>query len=1042
MIPSWLLLCLHGEAMKSLLLSILAAFGLASGALAGDPANPILFVTQVPMPEEVNTRTIATSYMSCVSPFANHQGGTAFAGRGGSLWVRFPANANGTLNHQLFNLLAVANWSAIPGGQPAANTVAVRNPCVFWDGSKAVFSMVVGAPASGSDTTEFFWQLYEITLPNQTQLNASVKPILTKVAGQPPYNNIMPCYGPAGEFIFASDRPYNGQSHLRQREEYLGLPTVSGLWKLDPATAALTLLHHSPSGAFSPFVDSYGRLIFINWDHLSRDIEAVTDERDSDTAYGEPAPGTFSGWNKTPNGSGNFADEAAAAAFSPGVPYGTGPHLDFFPEPRNSDKKSLALEWNNTINGTTTNIFMPWMINLDGTTGEILNHVGRHEVAGGIKRNFIRSPQDNDLVDLLPNVAPGYGGLTPHNFFNNFMSVHEDPLNPGTYFGTDAGDLGTHMAGRVVKLTNAGAGVNPDTMLVNYVTAAVQGIPTVRVSMNITSPPSPFTPLSSPETIYRNPVPLKDANIVASVATGIDQTDWNRGTVTAPSTPFNFRLKSLKVSGSFYVSDVTLTPGLTITSSYFIPGQAQPVTFSGVAAWELDAAEVTTRTVPTVATSAIDPIEAACFTTANVHLPTFQNWLTANNYALSVSRDVRFRDQHDRQQPFNLRNVWSGQQITATAGTVYNIGWIQFLQGDLRRGYTMGGAAPAEGRRVVATPMHDGFSENVLTAGAPVGALRLGNDSSFAAIVPAGKALTWHLLDNDAAKTSQVKERFWVTFQRGEIRTCANCHGINTANQIGTGKPTNTPQALLDLLAQWKTNHPAGALQHVQASTSIGKSAGPALLAVARTGGSTGPCTVNFATSDGTATAASDYFSTSGTLTWADGDTALKYISVPLRNNPVIGLGKTLNVTLTSPTYASLGATIVNTTTLTETPFDAWRYTNFGANAATPGTGLPTDDPDKDGQDNQSEFLAGTIPTSPQSVLTASALMQGGQVHINFLAQPGVGYTVQYKDSLTDPTWLKLADVAAVTPGQTQSIPDPSPNGPHRFYRLVTPQAP
>jgi MYXO-CTERM domain-containing protein len=57
--------------------------------LAGNPVNPILFVTQVPMPEEVNSRTILSSSTSCVSPFGNHLGDTAHAGRGGSLFIRF-----------------------------------------------------------------------------------------------------------------------------------------------------------------------------------------------------------------------------------------------------------------------------------------------------------------------------------------------------------------------------------------------------------------------------------------------------------------------------------------------------------------------------------------------------------------------------------------------------------------------------------------------------------------------------------------------------------------------------------------------------------------------------------------------------------------------------------------------------------------------------------------------------------------------------------------------------------------------------------------
>ena len=104
---------------------------------AGNPTNPILFVTQTPMPEEVNTRDVTQSFMSSVSPFSNHLADTLHAGRGGSLWVRFS-------NGQIVNLLSVADWSAVPGGQPASDAMAVRNPAVNWTASKAIFSMVIG----------------------------------------------------------------------------------------------------------------------------------------------------------------------------------------------------------------------------------------------------------------------------------------------------------------------------------------------------------------------------------------------------------------------------------------------------------------------------------------------------------------------------------------------------------------------------------------------------------------------------------------------------------------------------------------------------------------------------------------------------------------------------------------------------------------------------------------------------------------------------------------------------------------------------------
>ena len=51
-----------------------------------------------------------------------------------------------------------------------------------------------------------------------------------------------------------------------------------------------------------------------------------------------------------------------------------------------------------------------------------------------------------------------------------------------------------------------------------------------------------------------------------------------------------------------------------------------------------------------------------------------------------------------------------------------------------------------------------------------------------------------------------VRERYWLTFQPGEIRTCTSCHGINTADQSGHATPTNTPLALISLLNYWKTN--------------------------------------------------------------------------------------------------------------------------------------------------------------------------------------------------------------------------------------------
>jgi hypothetical protein len=74
----------------------------------------------------------------------------------------------------------------------------------------------------------------------------------------------------------------------------------------------------------------------------------------------------------------------------------------------------------------------------------------------------------------------------------------------------------------------------------------------------------------------------------------------------------------------------------------------------------------------------------------------------------------------------------------------------------------------------------------------------------MAAFVPAGRALTWQLTGNGATGTPVVRERNWVTFAPGEIRTCASCHGVNSTTHTGTAPPTNPPQALRDLMIYWK----------------------------------------------------------------------------------------------------------------------------------------------------------------------------------------------------------------------------------------------
>jgi hypothetical protein len=242
---------IHGRTMKraiTVLLSVAAGASLVRGQ-----QNPILYCTQVP----VSGFTVRSS------AFGTHDGSITSAPRGGDLVIRY---ADGTTR----NLTQEAGFGMV--GFQGANSIAVREPCVHWSATKALFSMVVGAPTKQYDvSTTYYWQIYEVTGLGQGETAQ-----ITKVPNQPAqYNNISPAYGSDGRIIFTSDRPRDGQRYLwPQRDEYESAPTVSGVWSFDPATSNLRLLTHTPSGAFAPIVDSFGRVLYTRWDHLQQDQQA------------------------------------------------------------------------------------------------------------------------------------------------------------------------------------------------------------------------------------------------------------------------------------------------------------------------------------------------------------------------------------------------------------------------------------------------------------------------------------------------------------------------------------------------------------------------------------------------------------------------------------------------------------------------------------------------------------------------------------------------------------------------------------------------
>jgi hypothetical protein len=707
---------------------------------------PILFVTQVPNPADFTT---------IGATFGNHKGDIDSAPRGGDLWIRYP---DGTLK----NLTASAGYgSSDAGGFQGATAIAVRDPAVHWSGTKAVFSMVIGAPTRQYEVADYYWQLYEVS-----GLGSNDTPLISKLPNQPAnYNNISPIYGTDDRIIFTSDRPHNGQRHLYpQLDEYELTAVNTGLWSLNPASGELRLLDHAPSGDFTPIIDSFGRVVFTRWDHLQRDQEADADAAalaaGQDLVYG-----TF-----------NYANENANATYT------YNQRDEVFPEPR-GDREDLLAGTN--LEGHTFNFFGPWQINEDGSEGETLNHIGRQEFGVYAERSF----NDDPNLTYLPAGTRanqyelrGDGGL---------FQIKESVLTPGTYYATNAREFGTHASGQIVTLTGAPT-LNADQMVVSSIT-------------HPETASASDTPGANHSGLYRDPLPLSDGNVLAAHTSETRQ-DENTGTTANPGSRYAYRVKLLAPLGNGnFGPGQNLTNGINKSINYWNPDVR--VSYNGPL-WELNPVEVRARERPARRTIPLQSPELAAFAAAGVDPAVFKADMASKNLALAVSRNITVRDGADRQQPFNLR-VPGGVQSIGAPGKIYDVTSMQFFQADLIRGWGLYNAndTPRSGRRSLAQPMHDAnaLRLNSSQASSLPGSVKIASDGSMAAFVPTNRALSWQLTDGSGVPV--VRERLWVTMQPGEIRVCASCHGLNNTSQTGGGEPTNTPQALVELLLAWKSQY-------------------------------------------------------------------------------------------------------------------------------------------------------------------------------------------------------------------------------------------
>ena len=695
--------------------------------------NPVIFVTQFP---------IAADFATIGSTFANHSGEISVSGRGGDLYIRYTDST-------IRNLTREAGFGNT--GFQGINSIAVRDPAVHWNAEKALFSMVVGAPPVIFGERNYFWQIYEITGFAQGQTA-----VITQIANQPvDYNNISPIYGSDDSVIFTTDMPRTkNRYNYPQKDEYESTPTNTGLWKLNPQTGDVSLLQHSPSGSFSPLIDSAGRIVFTRWDHLQRDQQA------SPINVIEAF---------------NYLNEPIDA----NTPRTQSVH-EVFPEPREAETGLLN---GSNIEGHRLNHFFPWEINQDGTEEETLNHVGRHEFHSYFNRSI---NDDSNLVEFIPRL----NRPNTNSILNTFM-LHEDPNQNGRFIAIEAPEFATHNGGQIIAFNLIDDDLRPDLVTVDNLTHE-----STRDTSN--------NPAAEHIGFSRDPLTLTNGTLIAS-HTPETRANQNEGTRANPLPRYDFKIKTYRtnVAGD-YVPDTIISNLDDANISYFDPDVL--VTYNGPL-WELQPVEIVTRTPPPMTVSEIPVPEAQVFAEENVDSTMFKAFLKANELAVVVMRDVTTRDVLDKQQPYNLRVAGESHQTIGSPGQIYDISHMQFFQGDQIRG-SGGINSPDAGQRVLAQYLHDSnaVANNIPLVTAPIGSTEIYPDGSVSAFVPAQRAMTWQSIDPTG--TPVVRERYWITFQPGEIRTCGGCHGVNDRDQSGALPSTIKAEAFRALLKHWQTNYP------------------------------------------------------------------------------------------------------------------------------------------------------------------------------------------------------------------------------------------
>jgi uncharacterized repeat protein (TIGR01451 family) len=195
----------------------------------------------------------------------------------------------------------------------------------------------------------------------------------------------------------------------------------------------------------------------------------------------------------------------------------------------------------------------------------------------------------------------------------------------------------------------------------------------------------------------------------------------------------------------------------------------------------------------------------------------------------------------------------------------------------------------------------------------PAGTTLDSSTSSQGALISQGTGL---LTANLGSLASGASASITITVTPTTVESATNTASATPA-EFDTNESNNSVTTTVNAF-----NLP-GTIQFNTDLAAVPENAGSVTLTVDRTGGSLGAVSVDYATSDYTGIAGVNYIASSGTVSFADGQTTAT-ITIPVLNDGVI-LGPTTGffVTLSNPTGgASLGTGSVSGVLVTNTDFD------------------------------------------------------------------------------------------------------------------------